>query len=114
MTIKKAVGNHLIADFWGSRNDDSVSFIKQAIQDAIKKSGATLLMIKSHKFKPQGVSVFALIAESHVSVYSWPELKYMAIDVFTSGSQINLMKILEVLKEQFKPQKVKIKSLKRG
>lgn len=110
----KTIGTHLIADFFGSQNDDSVLFIKKAVREAIKKSGATLLLIKTHKFSPQGVSVFALIAESHVSVYSWPEFQYLAIDAFTSGANIDLYKILEVLKKKFKPRKIKVKELKRG
>ena len=110
----KAIGTHLIADFFGSQNDDSVLYIKKALREAIKKSGATLLLIKTHKFYPQGVSAFALIAESHVSIYSWPEFKYMAIDAFTSGAKIDLYKILEVLEKRFKPRKIKVKLLKRG
>jgi S-adenosylmethionine decarboxylase len=110
----KAIGTHLIADFFGSQNDDSVLYIKKALQEAIKKSGATLLLMKTHKFYPQGVSAFALIAESHVSIYSWPEFKYMAIDVFSSGQKINLHKIIEILERRFKPKKVKVKELKRG
>jgi len=113
-TKTKAIGTHLIADFFGSRNDDSVLYIKKALKEAILKSGATLLMIKTHKFFPQGVSAFALIAESHVSIYSWPEFGYMAIDAFTSGTKINLYKILEILEKRFKPKRVKVKTLKRG
>lgn len=110
----KAIGTHLIADFFGSENDDSILYIKKALKEAIEKAGATLLLIKTHKFYPQGVSAFALIAESHVSIYSWPEFEYMAIDVFSSGQKINLPKIIEVLEKKFKPTKVKVKKLKRG
>lgn len=113
-TKPKAIGTHLIADFFGSQNDNSVLYIKKALKEAIKKSGATLLMIKTHKFYPQGVSVFALIAESHVSIYSWPEFKYMAIDAFSSGQKINLPKIIEVLEKRLKPKKIRTKVLKRG
>ena len=110
----KAIGTHLIADFFGSQNDDSVLYIKKALKEAIKNSGATLLLIKTHKFYPQGVAAFALIAESHVSIYSWPQFKYMAIDAFSSGSKVNLHKIIEVLEKKFRPEKVKVKELKRG
>ena len=110
----KAIGIHLIADFFGSKNDDSVLYIKKSLKGAIKKSGANLLLMKTHKFYPQGVSAFALIAESHVSIYSWPEFEYMAIDAFSSGSKINLHKIIEILEKRFKPKKVKMKVLKRG
>lgn len=110
----KAVGTHLLADFFGSQNDDSVLYITKTLKEAVKKSGATLLFIKTHKFYPQGVSAFALIAESHVSIHSWPEFKYIAIDVFTCGNKINLSKIIEVFEKRFKPKKVKVKVLKKG
>jgi S-adenosylmethionine decarboxylase len=110
----KAIGTHLIADFFGSQNDDSVLYIKKALREAIKKAGATLILIKTHKFYPQGVSAFALIAESHVSIYSWPEFEYMAIDAFSSGRKVNLHKIIEILEKRFKPKKIRVKELKRG
>ena len=110
----KSVGTHLIADFFGSENDDSILYIKKSLREAIKKAGATLLMMKTHKFYPQGVSAFALIAESHVSIYSWPEFEYMAVDVFSSGQKINFHKIIKILEKRFKPKKVKVKVLKRG
>lgn len=106
-------GVHLILEFWGARNIDSVKKIEQAFKDAIEASQVTLLNIDLHKFSPQGVSGVAIIAESHLSVHTWPEYKYAAFDVFMCGDK-DPYKAVTVLKRAFKPTKVEIIEIKRG
>lgn len=106
-------GVHLILEFWGARNINSVIKIEQAFRDAIKASQVTLLNINLHKFSPQGVSGVAVIAESHLSVHTWPEYKYAAFDVFMCGGK-DPYKAVAVLKKAFKPTKVEIIEIKRG
>lgn len=64
-------------------NDES--FIRQVLIQAVGKARAKLLDLTSHKFEPQGVTAVAMLAESHISVHTWPEKGFVALDVFTCG-----------------------------
>jgi len=109
----KSAGIHILLDFWGAKNTDSVKFVKKALIDAISASKFTLLKIDLHKFSPQGVSGIAIIAESHVSIHTWPEYEFVALDIFACGGK-NTKLALKSLKKSFKPKKMIIKEIKRG
>ena len=110
----KYAGIHLIVELWKASNLSSLPKIKKALQESVKACGATLLKIDLHKFNPQGgVSGVAIIAESHISIHSWPEYKYAAIDIFVCGD-VDPYRAIPVLKKQFKPAKVQIMEIKRG
>ena len=64
---------------------DDEEYIKESIELASKKAGCEILNVYTHKFQPQGVTGFAMLAESHLSIHTWPESKYSAIDIFTCG-----------------------------
>ena len=81
------VGKHCILELYEcdpSRLDDE-SFLRTTITTAAKRAGATLLNLITHRFEPQGVTGLALLAESHISIHTWPESGYAAVDVFTCG-----------------------------
>lgn len=83
----EAVGKHCILELYDcdrSRLDDQV-FLRDAIAAAADCAGATLLHLITHRFEPQGVTGLALLAESHISIHTWPESGYAAVDVFTCG-----------------------------
>lgn len=109
----KSAGIHILLDFWGVKNINSVKFAKRALLDAIKASKFTLLKIELHKFSPQGVSGVAIIAESHISIHTWPEYEFVAIDIFLCGGK-NPKPAIKSLKKSFKPKKVIINDIKRG
>ena len=67
-------------------NDES--FLRCAISKAAKFANATVLNLISNKFEPQGVTAIALLAESHLSIHTWPELHYSAVDIFTCGKNM--------------------------
>ena len=67
-------------------NDES--FLRCTLNNASKLANATILNLISHKFKPQGVTAIALLAESHLSIHTWPESNYAAIDIFTCGQNM--------------------------
>lgn len=80
-------GRHVLAEFERVESallDDPV-FLQRALSDALTGSGATVCGMLSHRFQPQGVTVLALLAESHASVHSYPELGTAFVDVFTCG-----------------------------
>jgi len=69
---------------------------------ALRLSNSTILRIIGEKFEPQGVTLLALLAESHCSLHSWPELGYAAIDLYTCGDTTNSHKAAEFLKTKLK------------
>ena len=83
----RLLGKHCILELYdcdeSKLNDED--FIRTTIKIASKHSGATLLKLITHRFYPQGVTGLALLAESHISIHTWPESLYAAVDVFTCG-----------------------------
>lgn len=81
------IGTHCILELYGcpsSLLDDPV-LIKQSLREAAKQAKSTLLGEVLHEFEPQGVTALVLLAESHISIHTWPEQGYAAVDVFTCG-----------------------------
>jgi S-adenosylmethionine decarboxylase len=81
------VGKHCILELYGCSaiKLDDEAFLRSTITQAAHRAGATLLHLISHRFQPQGVTGLALLAESHLSIHTWPESGYAAVDVFTCG-----------------------------
>ena len=85
--MNQIAGVHCIIELYECpfRLLDNENFIREMVSAAAVESGSTLLSISSHKFSPQGVTALGLLAESHISVHTWPETGYAAADVFTCG-----------------------------
>lgn len=82
--------------------------------EAVKAADSTPLRTTADKFSPQGITGIVLLAESHIAIHTWPELGYVAIDIFTCGDKSRPLKALDYFKEELKPKRVEIKELKRG
>ena len=67
-------------------NDES--FLRCSLNKAAKLAKATVLNLISNKFEPQGVTAIVLLAESHISIHTWPESNYSAVDIFTCGQNM--------------------------
>jgi S-adenosylmethionine decarboxylase len=107
-------GTHLIIDLVRAERLDDIDHIDQTLRRCVEVAGATLLHIHLHHFTPNGgVSGVAVLAESHISIHSWPEYGYAALDVFMCG-QTNPRASIDVLKEAFKPGRVVVKEQLRG
>ncbi|KUF11745.1 adenosylmethionine decarboxylase [Pseudoponticoccus marisrubri] len=106
-------GNHLIIEVVNGDGLDDEARIQQAFRDCVDTCGATLLHIHTHKFSPQGVSGVAVLAESHISVHTWPEIGYGAFDVFMCGDARPWLAV-DVLKAAFDTDDVRVKALRRG
>lgn len=79
-------GVHLLLDFYGAVGLDNLELMEHALRTAVDESGATLLNIHLHHFTPNdGISGVAVLAESHISVHTWPEANYAAFDIFMCG-----------------------------
>ena len=107
-------GTHLIIDLVRAERLDDIEHIEATLRRCVEVAGATLLHIHLHHFEPNGgVSGVAVLAESHISIHSWPEYGYAALDVFMCG-QTSPRRTIDVLKEAFSPQRVVVKEQMRG
>jgi S-adenosylmethionine decarboxylase proenzyme len=112
-TASQGLGRHVIAEFWNCANEMPILGLDLAIEDAVREARATLLDLNIRKFYPQGFSAVALLAESHLSLHAWPELGYVALDVFTCG-QADPQKIVNLLEHHFRPRDTAYLKIPRG
>ena len=107
-------GTHLIIDLWEASRLDEIDHIEETLKEAVEAAGATLLHIHLHHFTPNGgVSGVAVLAESHISIHTWPERGYAALDVFMCGDA-RPHETLEVLRRAFEPGQVGLGEHRRG
>ncbi len=107
-------GVHLIVDLWGAERLDDLAHVEAALRDAVTAAKATLLHIHLHHFSPnQGISGVAVLAESHISIHTWPENGYAALDVFMCGGA-EPQATIEVLRAAFKPDRLAVEEILRG
>ena len=114
MCVRTYLGTHLIAEFFGCDECDGTDFIRRTLREAVVASGSTILDEKYHKFVPQGITGYILLKESHISIHTWPEYRYAAIDVFTCGETMKPEMAIESLKDALRPDKVTVKRIMRG
>ena len=104
----KCGGTQLIIDLFGAKRLDDLRHISDALKRCVEVSGATLLHIHLHHFTPNGgVSGVAVLAESHISIHSWPEAGYAALDVFMCGNS-NPHATIAVLEAAFEPDRTTV------
>ncbi len=106
-------GTHLLVDLWGARSLDDPAAIDRALRACAEASGATVLGGDFHRFEPNGVSGVLLLAESHISIHTWPERGFAALDLFMCG-QCNPYAGIEALKRTFAPERITLTEHKRG
>ncbi len=109
-------GFHVIAELSGcpyGQLNDQASLV-QALRDCALAAGAKVLGVQSHQFSPQGVTAIALLAESHISIHSWPEHGYAAVDVFTCGPAMKPEAAVSYLQTALSASEVKVTVVPRG
>jgi S-adenosylmethionine decarboxylase len=107
-------GTHLIVDLWGARHLDDLGHVEDALRRAVEASNATLLHIHLHHFTPNGgISGVAVLAESHISIHTWPERDYAALDIFMCGDA-DPQKAIPELDRAFEPARIEVDELRRG
>ncbi len=107
-------GTHLLLDLWGASHLDDLERMENAMREIVEKCGATLLHIHLHHFTPSGgISGVAVLAESHISVHTWPERDYAAFDVFMCGDA-QPENAVPVLKRAFFPHRLEVTEELRG
>ncbi|GAN35024.1 MAG: adenosylmethionine decarboxylase [Candidatus Brocadia sp. AMX2] len=112
-----ALGRHIILEMWGCCHDiiDNVDVVKEILMKATKSIQATLVDIVCHRFSPYGVTGVAILAESHISVHTWPEYGYAAADVFIcGGNTINPQNAASFIIQAFHAKETSLLELERG
>jgi S-adenosylmethionine decarboxylase proenzyme len=89
-------------------------FLRDAMVRAAIDCGATVLSESFHHFSPQGVSGVVIIAESHLSIHTWPEYGYAAVDIFTCGTSVEPRKAAEALIEKLEAKNHSMREIQRG
>lgn len=111
----RELGRHLVVELWGCQaNLNNPEEIRKALVEAVHRAGATLIDVHVHTFNPHGVSGVAVIAESHISLHTWPEHGYVALDVFTCGEKVVPEAAFAVFRALFRPQRTHLIEIKRG
>lgn len=110
-----ALGRHLLVELFECEKDlNEESFLKPILVAAAEEAGAQVLESSFHKFSPYGVSGVVIIAESHLSIHTWPEYHYAAVDVFTCGPYLEPEAAVSYLKDKLGAKKFSVIEVRRG
>ncbi|BAI80441.1 adenosylmethionine decarboxylase [Deferribacter desulfuricans SSM1] len=112
----KALGKHILVEFYGCDKDvlNNSKLLDKEMQYAAEISGATIINSTFHTFSPYGVSGVVVIAESHLTIHTWPEYGYAAVDLFTCGDTVDPWIAFEHLKKILKATHTSTIEMKRG
>ncbi|HTK85269.1 MAG TPA: adenosylmethionine decarboxylase [Patescibacteria group bacterium] len=109
-----APGLHLLIDMHGAKNLRDQALIERALREAATACGATILDVKLHSFgEGAGITGVAILAESHISIHTWPETGFAAIDIFMCGG-CDPHRAMPVLEAAFTPGRTSLSAHKRG
>ena len=109
-------GDHYLVDLHGCDADliANVEPTEEALLRAARDCGSTIIEHHFHQFSPHGASGIILIAESHISVHTWPENGFVAVDIFTSGTRMQPQVAIDILETAFKAERVDVVCIERG
>lgn len=111
-----ALGRHMLLELRECDKPvlDDLKYLENALVSAAKEAGATVIDQSFHQFAPQGVSGVVLIAESHISLHTWPEHAYAAVDIFTCGTTVKIEVAADALIRKLGSKDPSILEVKRG
>ncbi|MDQ6991500.1 MAG: adenosylmethionine decarboxylase [Mariprofundaceae bacterium] len=116
-SIKRVIalpGKHVLIDYWGAKGLQDTVFIEKAMRAAAQACGATVLQVHLHQFGSGcGVTGVAILAESHITIHTWPEIEFAALDIFMCG-QCDPSDAIAPLAKLFLPKKTTITEVNRG
>lgn len=112
----KPLGRHVLAEVYGCDFEilNNLSKVEEIMIKAAEEAGAEVRESVFHKFSPQGVSGVVVIAESHLTIHTWPEFGYAAVDVFTCGEKVNPWDACDYLTDHFHAKRRIANETKRG
>jgi len=114
MSRARRFARHVILELWDAKNTNSASTIEKALRKACEIGNLELVKIFIHQFSPYGVSGVAVIAESHITIHTWPEYGFAAVDIYSSKDNADIAKIAEVITTAFSPCQVNQVHIDRG
>ena len=116
MTGFEFSGRHVLAELVGISPDvlDDESVVRAALTDAVVAAGATVIDVVAHQFSPSGLTVLAMLAESHASVHTWPDRGGAFVDVFTCGETADPERAVELLAKGLGADQVLVEVVRRG
>lgn len=107
-------GAHLIIDMWDVINLSNTEFIENTLKKIAKACDAKILHIHLHCFdENQGITGVIVLAESHINIHTWPEVRFAALDIFMCG-KTNPVAAIPVLENAFKPKLMEVQTVTRG
>lgn len=111
-----SLGRHIILEMWGCCKAaiEDVNIVKDVLTKATEAIKATLIDLICHQFSPYGVTGVAILAESHISIHTWPEYGYAAADIFICGNIINPLNAASYISQAFQAKETSTLELKRG
>jgi S-adenosylmethionine decarboxylase len=109
-------GRHVAVDTWGVNFDllNNAEWLQSQMVEAAEISGATVLSVQGKQFEPQGATVLVLLSESHLSIHTYPEKGFAAIDCYTCGDTVDPQLAIDYLVSVLKPSHTHAKKLIRG
>ncbi|MEW9701928.1 adenosylmethionine decarboxylase [Paenibacillus sp. SI8] len=109
-------GRHIALDVWGVDHAilDDIDFLRLILVKAAKESGAQVLSVSYKKFEPSGCTILVLLSESHLSIHTYPDEDFAAIDCYTCGKDVDPSLAIDYLLDILKPEKMYRKTLIRG
>jgi len=109
-------GRHVAVDAWGVDYEllNNAEFLQAQLVEAAETCGATVLSVQSKQFEPQGATVLVLLSESHLSIHTYPEKGFAALDCYTCGETVDPQLAIDYLISVLKPREVHAKKLIRG
>ena len=110
------LGTHILIELYECDKDllNDPDKIEVIMKDAAIKSAATIVSSHTNLFNPHGVSGVVVIAESHITIHTWPEHGYAAVDVFTCGETVSPWKVKDVMEEALSSQRCSAMEVRRG
>ncbi len=112
----KYLGKHILAEFYNCDKDvlNDYQLVKKHMNMAAEMAKATIVESVFHLFNPWGVSGAVVIQESHLTIHTWPEYGYAAVDLFTCGEEVDPWIAFDYLKKNFKSDKTETLEVSRG
>ena len=114
--MAKALGLHILADLYGVAPEkiDRVEDIKELLEGAVKFANLTKISSHYYQFQPHGATGVILLAESHLSIHTWPEHGIATVDVYTCGEPSKTYKAVDYIIDKLKPLRVDKQIFERG
>ena len=111
-----ALGRHMLLELFDCDPAaiNNLEAVKGALVEAAKRAQATIVDVVFHEFNPFGVSGVVVIAESHLSIHTWPEYRYAAVDIFSCGDVLQPEVAANYLVEEFKAERTSVVDVQRG